>query len=64
MIEIDTNVLVRHLVQDDPRQPRAATQSSRRNVRGSPPGLSTALSRSANSFRFWRAPMDIRKKPL
>ena len=49
MIGIDTNVLVRYLVQDDPAQSRAAT-----------PGFSIA-SFSVSSSGYWKAPTGIQK---
>ena len=39
MIGIDTNVLVRHLVQDDPRQSRAATQVITKQCTRESPGF-------------------------
>lgn len=39
MIGIDTNVLVRHLVQDDPRQSRAATQVITKECTRESPGF-------------------------
>lgn len=44
MIGIDTNVLVRHLVEDDPVSHIQPHRSSRSNVREITPDLSTASS--------------------
>lgn len=42
MIGLDTNVVVRHLVQDDPKQSKAATQAFRKLTPGEP-GLLTTI---------------------